>query len=68
MVYSMSQRREKNTMSKETRRAIRELAKSVDRNSPRIRKVLTKRGKKADPVLVFVGAQYFDCLNRLAKE
>jgi hypothetical protein len=64
----MKQRSEEHTMSKETRRAIRELAKSVDRNSPRLRKALTKRGKKADPVLVFVGAQYFDCLNRLAKE
>ena len=44
---------EEYTMSKETRRAIRELAKSVDRNTPRIRMVLAKRGKKADPVLVF---------------
>jgi len=55
-------------MSKETLRAIRQLAKSVDKNTPRIKKALSKQGKKADPVLVFVGAQYFDCLNRLAKE
>ena len=55
-------------MSKEMRRAIHELAKIVEKNSPRIRKALAKQGKKPDPVLVFVGAQYFDCLNRLAKE
>jgi hypothetical protein len=55
-------------MSKQTRRAILDLAKSVEKNTPRIRKALTKRGKKADPVLVFVAAQYFDCLNRLAEE
>jgi hypothetical protein len=55
-------------MSKETRRAILELAKSVEKNTPRIRKILSKRGKNPDPVLVFVAAQYFDCLNRLAKE
>jgi hypothetical protein len=54
-------------MSKEMRRAIHDLAKSVEKNSPRIRKALAKNGKKPDPVLVFVGAQYFDCLNRLAK-
>ena len=55
-------------MSKEMRRAIHELAKIVEKNSPRIRKALAKKGKKPDPVLVFAGAQYFDCLNRLAKE
>jgi hypothetical protein len=55
-------------MSKKTQRAIRDLAKSVDKNTPRIRKLLAKQGKKPDPVLVFVGAQYFDCMNRLAKE
>jgi hypothetical protein len=55
-------------MSKEMRSAIHELAKSVEKNSPRIRRALAKKGKKPDPVLVFVGAQYFDCLNRLAKE
>jgi hypothetical protein len=55
-------------MTKEMRRAILDLAKSVERNTPRITKILAKRGKKPDPVLVFVAAQYFDCLNRLAKE
>lgn len=55
-------------MSKQTRRAILDLARSVEKNSPRIRKVLAKGGKRPDPVLVFVGAQYYDCLNRLAKE
>jgi hypothetical protein len=64
----MVQKRETPIMSKETRRAIRELARSVERNTPRIRRTLAKRGKKPDPVLVFVAAQYFDCLNRLAKE
>jgi len=64
----MSQRNEEHTMSKETRRAIRELSKNVEKNTPRIRKALAKRGKKADPVLVFIGAQYFDCLTRLANE
>ncbi len=55
-------------MSEETRHAIRNLAKSVEKNSPRIQNILAKKGKKADPVLVFIAAQYFDCLNRLAKE
>jgi hypothetical protein len=64
----MKQRSEEPTMSKETRRAIRELSKNVERNTPRIRRALAKRGKKADPVLVFIAAQYFDCLTRLAKE
>ena len=64
----MRQRNEEHTVSKETRRAIRELSKNVEKNTPRIRKALAKRGKKADPVLVFIGAQYFDCLTRLANE
>jgi len=64
----MRQRNEEHTMSKQTRRAIRELSKNVEKNTPRIRKALAKRGKKADPVLVFIGAQYFDCLTRLANE
>jgi hypothetical protein len=64
----MKQRSEEHIMSKETRRAIRELSKNVEKNTPRIKRALAKRGKKADPVLVFIGAQYFDCLNRLAKE
>jgi hypothetical protein len=64
----MNQSGEVIPMSKETRRAVVALAKSVEKNSPRIRKALSKRGKRPDPVLVFVGAQYFDCLNRLAKE
>jgi hypothetical protein len=55
-------------MSKEMRRAIHDLAKSVEKNSPRIQKALAKKGKKPDPVLVSVGAQYFDWLNPLAKE
>jgi hypothetical protein len=64
----MKQRSEEHIMSKETRNAIRELSNNVVKNTPRIRRALTKRGKKADPVLVFIGAQYFDCLTRLAKE
>jgi len=64
----MSERSEKTAMSEETRHAIRNLAKSVEKNSPRIQNILAKKGKKADPVLVFIAAQYFDCLNRLAKE
>jgi hypothetical protein len=55
-------------MSDETRRAIRELARNVEKNAPRIERILKARGKKADPALVFITAQYFDCLNRLAKE
>jgi hypothetical protein len=67
-VYPMLQTRGNPAMSEETLRAIRELAKSVDRNTPRIKKALAKRGKKADAALVFIAAQYFDCLNRLAKK
>jgi hypothetical protein len=64
----MKRRSVEHIMSKETRLAIRELSKIVEKNTPRIRKALTKRGKTADPVLVFIGAQYFDCLTRLANE
>jgi glycerol-3-phosphate cytidylyltransferase-like family protein len=64
----MKQKRETPIMSEETRRAILEHARNVEKNTPRIRKILAKRGKKADPVLVFITAQYYDCLNRLAKE
>lgn len=55
-------------MSKETRRVIRDLARSVEKNTPRIKNILAKRGKKVDPALAFITAQYFDCLNRLANE
>jgi len=55
-------------MSEKKRRAIRELAEQLRKNSPRIKKLLAKRGKKANPALIFVAAQYFDCLDRLAKE
>jgi hypothetical protein len=64
----MNQKRDTPIMSEETRRAIRDLARSVAKNTPRIKKALAKKGKKPDPVLVFVAAQYYDCLNRLAKE
>jgi uncharacterized protein YcaQ len=67
-VYPMKQKSEEHIMSEEIRRAIRELSKNVEKNTPRIRRTLAKRGKKADPVLVFIGAQYLDCLTRLAKE
>lgn len=55
-------------MSEKKRRAIRELAEELRKNSPRIKKLLAKRRKKANPALIFVAAQYFDCLDRLAKE
>jgi hypothetical protein len=55
-------------MSEETRRAIREMARNVEKYTPPIKRKLAARGKKADPVLVFITAQYFDCLDRLAKE
>ena len=55
-------------MSKEQMRALRELAASVRKNTPRIEKKLRKAGMKADRVLVFSVAMYYDCLNRLAKE
>jgi hypothetical protein len=64
----MKQKSEEHIMSEEIRRAIRELSKNVEKNTPRIRRTLAKRGKKPDPVLVFIGAQYLDCLTRLAKE
>jgi hypothetical protein len=64
----MKQGRKTPAMSEETRRAIRELARNVEKNTPRIERILKTRGKKADPALVFITAQYFDCLNRLAKE
>jgi hypothetical protein len=64
----MKQRSEEPIMSEATRRAIRKLSRNVEKNTPRIRKALAKRGKTPDPVLVFIGAQYLDCLTRLAKE
>ena len=68
-VSAMKQTRKTPVMSEETRRAIREMARNVEKNTPRIKRTLSNRGKKkADPALVFIAAQYFDCLNRLAKE
>ena len=55
-------------MSKEQMRALKELAASVRKNTPRLEKKLRKAGLKADPALVFSVAMYYDCLDRLAKE
>ena len=55
-------------MSKETRRVLLALARSYRKNKPRLEKRLRKGGLKADPVVLFSVAMYYDCLNRLAKE
>lgn len=56
-------------MSPEARRALIELARSVKKNTPRVRAKLRKVGiKKPNPALVYTAAKYYDCLDRLAKE
>lgn len=55
-------------MGKEQLRALKELAASLRKNKPRIEMKLRKAGHKADPVVVFTAAMYYDCLDRLAKE
>jgi hypothetical protein len=56
-------------MTKEQMRALREQARNVKKNAPRVIRKLRKAGvKKPDSVLVFTAAAYYDCLNRLAKE
>lgn len=54
-------------MNDELKNRILELSREVEKNSPQIEAALRRKGKKPDPVLVFIGAQYFECLNRLAK-
>jgi hypothetical protein len=56
-------------MSPEARRALIDLARSIKKNTPRVREKLRKAGiKKPNPALVHTAAKYFDCLDRLAKE
>jgi len=55
-------------MSPKNRQALKTLSRNYRKNKPIIEKKLRKAGVKPDAALVFVAAQYFDCLNRLAKE
>jgi hypothetical protein len=55
-------------MTKEQIRALRELARNVRKNTPRVIRKLGKAGiKKPNPALVYTAAKYYDCLDRLAK-
>jgi hypothetical protein len=56
-------------MTNEQIRALRELARNVKKNTPRVIRKLRKAGiKKPNPALVYTAAKYYDCLDRLAKE
>jgi len=55
-------------MSNETRRALRALKDSIHRNSPLIRRKLSRSGMKPDRALVYSTAKYYETLKRLAKE
>ena len=56
-------------MSPEARRALIDLARNIEKNTPRVREKLRKAGvKKPNPALVYTAAKYYDCLDRLAKE
>jgi hypothetical protein len=48
--------------------ALREIARNVKKNSPIIRRKLRAAGMKPALTFVFVAAQYYPCLKRLADE
>lgn len=54
-------------MSKQVKRALERLSKSVRENTPRIEKKLAKAGVNPDPALVLSAAKYYRALNKLAK-
>ncbi len=55
-------------MTKEQIGALRELARNVRKNTPRVIRKLRKAGvKRPNPALVYTAAKYYDCLDRLAK-
>ena len=54
-------------MSKKQKQALKRINRDIKVNSPLIRRKLIKAGVKPDSVLVFVAAQYFDALNKLAR-
>jgi hypothetical protein len=56
------------SMSPRVRRVLKALKGNVQRNSPRIRKKLSKSGAIPDPAVVFSTAKYYKALNKLAKE
>jgi hypothetical protein len=56
-------------MGPQARRALIELARNVEKNTPRVVQKLRKAGiKKPNPAVVYTAAKYYDCLDRLAKE
>jgi hypothetical protein len=56
-------------MTREQITALRELARNVKKNTPKVLKRFRKAGvRKPNPALVFTIAKYYDCLERLAKE
>jgi hypothetical protein len=55
-------------MSAKTRRTLESMARSIEENTARINKKLSKAGVNANQALVFSAAKYYNALNRLAKE
>ena len=56
-------------MKKEQIKALRQLARNLDKNTPKVLKRFRKAGiKKPNPELVITIAKSYDCLERLAKE
>jgi hypothetical protein len=56
-------------MTQEQIKALRDSARNVKRNTPKVLKRFRKAGiKKPNPALVFTMARYYDCFERLAKQ
>ena len=54
-------------MSTQVKRALERFSKSIQTNTPKIHKRLTKAGVQRDPALVLSAAKYLRALNKLAK-
>jgi hypothetical protein len=55
-------------MSVTMKKALREIQRNVEKHTPVVERKLAKAGIQADPAVVFVAAQYYDTLQKLAKK
>ncbi len=54
-------------MSRKQKSALRRAFQEIKKNTPKVERKFKKAGIKPDPALVFVIAQYYRALNKLAK-
>ena len=55
-------------MKRGTLKALMELNKSIQANTPRIEKRLSRSGAKPEPAVVYSTAKYYKTLSRLAND